>query len=168
MPSVEGLRTPEQFYTVLVAPGRLAGMIRPTDRTPWAELAAAGYRFVVCLTDETPSYDPSPIEILHAVSLEDLFGGVDPTDPERERARVLEAVDRVVDALRAGDGVIVHCAGGTGRTGTVIGGVLRRLGLPLSTVRRYLDRLHRRRGFGWPESSWGNSVLASTGPSCAD
>ena len=73
--------------------------------------------------------------------------------------RILTAVDRIVSVLRAREGVIVHCAGGTGRTGTVIGGVLRRLGHSTEEVRGYLDRLNRRRGTGWPESAWAGSLL---------
>jgi protein tyrosine phosphatase (PTP) superfamily phosphohydrolase (DUF442 family) len=159
MPRIEGLRIPEEFYTVLDDPGRLAGMVRPSDRTPWDRLAREGFRYLVCLTDDEPPYDPSPVEILHAVRLEDLYGGIAPVDPDREAERIIEAVDRVVAALRSDDGVIVHCAGGTGRTGTVIGGVLRRFGHSADDVRAYLDRLHRQRGSGWPESSWPAALL---------
>lgn len=159
MPRIEGLRVPEEFYTVLDAPGRLAGMVRPSVRTPWDRLAHDGFRFVVCLTDDEPPYDPSPIELLHAVGLEDLYGGISPTNSDGEGERVVEAVDRIVGVLRLGDGVIVHCTGGTGRTGAVIGGVLRRFGHSASEVRSYLDRLNRRRGAGWPESCWAGSLL---------
>lgn len=159
MPTIDGLAVPEDFYTVLTTPGRLAGMVRPSSETPWDRLAASGYRYVVCLTDGTPLYDPRPIEVLHSVGLEDLYGGLTPPDPDREAERATEAADRVVGAIRSGDGVIVHCAGGTGRTGTVIGIVLRRLGHPTDDVRAYLDRLHRRRGTGWPESLWAGALL---------
>ena len=164
MRSVCGLRVPEEFYTVLEFPGPLAGMVRPSDRTPWDRLARAGFRYVVCLTDDVPAYDPSPIETLHSVSLEDLYGGISPTDSTQESERIFEAVDRVVSALRSCDGVIVHCAGGTGRTGTVIGGVLRRFGHATEEVRSYLDRLNRRRGSGWPESAWGSLLLDRIDP----
>lgn len=159
MPRIDGLRVPEDFYIVLEVPAHLAGMVRPSDRTPWGRLAKEGYRFVVCLTDDEPPYDPSPLEILHAVYLEDLHGGISPSEPMRESKRIVDAVDRMVGALRSGDGVIVHCVGGTGRTGTVIGGVLRRFGRSASDVRSYLDRLNRRRGTGWPESAWAGSLL---------
>ncbi len=159
MPRIEGLRVPEDFYIVLEVPGRLAGMVRPSDRTPWDRLAKEGFQFVVCLTDDEPPYDPSPLEVLHAVYLEDLYGGISPSEPACESERVLDAVDRIVGVLRSGDGVIVHCVGGTGRTGTLIGGVLRRFGHSTSDVRSYLDRLNRRRGTGWPESAWAGSLL---------
>jgi len=164
MPAVDGVVVPDEFYTVLEAPARLAGMRRPSSRTPWARLSRLGFRYVVCLTDDQAPYDPSPIEVLHAVYLEDLYGGLIPTDPSCEAERVSEAIDRVVAALRVGDGVIVHCAGGTGRTGTVIGGVLRRFGHPASDVIGYLDRLHRQRGTRWPESSWAGEFVRMERP----
>jgi len=165
MPQIPGFRVPEEFYIVLESPGRLAGTVRPSERTPWDRLARERFEYVVCLTDDEPSYDPSPIEILHSVDLEDLYGGLSPTDPTREAERIVEAVDRVAVALRSGHGVVVHCAGGTGRTGTVIGGVLRRFGHSASGVRGYLDRINRCRGIGWPESFWAGSLLDRIDPS---
>ena len=45
--------------------------------------------------------------------------------------------------------------GGTGRTGTVIGCVLRVLGRPAPQVICYLDDLNKARGkLGWPEAKW--------------
>ena len=32
MPVIDGLVVPDEFYTVLGAPGRLAGMVRPSSR----------------------------------------------------------------------------------------------------------------------------------------
>ena len=164
MPPVEGLCVPETFYTVLEVPAPLAGMVRPSDRTPWERLAATGFRYVVCLTDDAPSYDPAPIEVLHSVRLVDLAGGLTPAEPEAERRRILDAVDRVYGAIRSGRGVIVHCAGGTGRTGTVVGGVLRRLGYASDDVRAYLSRLHRTRQTDWPESPWAGLLLDRIDP----
>jgi len=164
IPPIPGLRVPEEFYIVLESPGRLAGMVLPSEQTPWDRLAGEGFRYVVCLTDDVPPYDPSPVEVLHSVCLEDLYGGIAPTDPVREAEWIVGAVDRVAAALRSGHGVIVHCAGGTGRTGTVIGGVLRRFGHSADEVRGYLDRLHHHRGAGWPESTWAGSLLDRIAP----
>lgn len=159
MPAIAGFDVPKEIYLVLEDPARLAGMVRPSARTPWSALADEGFRYVVCLTDDAAPHDPSPLSVLHAVALEDLYGGITPQDTKLEAERILAAADRIVSALRAGEGVVVHCAGGTGRTGSVIGAVLRRFGHSADDVRAYLDRLHRRRGSGWPESFWPATIL---------
>ena len=164
MPAIAGLDVPNEIYLVLEHPARLAGMVRPSARTSWGALAAEELRYVVCLTDDAAPYDPTPLSVLNAVALEDLYGGIMPQDTTLEAERILAAADRTVSALRAGDGVVVHCAGGTGRTGSVIGAVLRRFGHSADDVRAYLDRLHRRRGSGWPESFWPATILERIEP----
>lgn len=159
MPKVEGIPSPNALYTVLTRPGRLAGMRRPDAQTPWAALRDAGYRSVVCLTDDRPAYDPAPLDLLHSVGLQDLYGGLSPEDPEEEFARIETATRTVLTALQNGGGVIVHCAGGTGRTGTVIGAVLCRLGMCAEDAARHLDAVDRLRGTQWPESPWQAEIL---------
>jgi hypothetical protein len=65
--------------------------------------------------------------------------------------------------LRAGRGVVVHCAGGTGRTGTVIACALASLGVPEADVLEYMATVNAARGKsrGWPESDWQKSQVAS-------
>jgi hypothetical protein len=136
-------------------------MASPAPTTPWPALHAAGVRHVVCLTAAKPGYDPRPLRLAHAVGLQDLVDGSGPREPVAEERLVWAAVEVVLDLLAAGEGVVVHCAGGTGRTGTVIGAVLRALGAPAETVLRDLDALHRARGArGWPESPWQAEVVA--------
>lgn len=159
MPPIAGLEVPKEIYLVLELPARLAGMVRPSARTPWGSLAEEGFRHVVCLTEDVAPYDPSPLSVLHAVALEDLYGGITPKDTKRESERIVAAADHIVSALQMGEGVVVHCAGGTGRTGSVIGAVLCRYSHSTDDVRAYLDRLHRRRGSGWPESFWPATIL---------
>ncbi len=155
MPRVRGLRIPRDFYWVLRSPAPLAGMTYPSWQVPWKRLHRLGFHHVVCLTHERPEYDPSPLDIAFSARLEDLIGQRQPQNPSGEARKVTEAAAAVLEGLRAGQGVIVHCAGGTGRTGTVIGVALRHLGMPGAEVVRYLDRLHRERGQdGWPESPW--------------
>jgi hypothetical protein len=148
------LAIPSDFYWVAREPVALAGMAYP-GRADWPLLAAEGLGHVVCLTDDEPRYDCAPLTRT-ALRLEDLFNGSEPSDPEAERARVESAADAVVASLEAGTGVVVHCMGGRGRAGTVLGVSLVRLGHDADDVVTYLDRLHRGRGRngGWPESPW--------------
>ncbi|WP_394298404.1 phosphatase domain-containing protein [Methanosarcina mazei] len=44
--------------------------------------------------------------------------------------------------------MVVHCMGGIGRTGTVLGCVLRDLGFSAGEVLDYLDEINMHRGFG--------------------
>ncbi len=109
---------------------------------------------------EPGRYDHAPLSRLFSKLLEDLHHGHDPQDAQKEQALIAEAVEAVVTALQAGQGVVVHCAGGTGRTGTVTGCVLRRLGYDAAEVVSYLDVLHKARGRrGWPESPWQKTVV---------
>jgi hypothetical protein len=160
MPNICGLAAPDDFYWVLRHPAPLAGMSYPSPRTPWHDLTALGFRHVICLEGGGLAYDPSPLTLSQRRSLQDLYGGSTPRDPEREEELVREVTDAVVTKLQAGEGVVVHCAGGTGRTGTIIGCVLRLLGVPASQVITYLDHLHRARGrSGWPESEWQSQLV---------
>ena len=157
------LAVPADFYWVVRDPVPLAGMAYP-GRVDWAALAAEGLGHVVCLTDNAPRYDPAPLTHT-AVRLEDLFSGGSPTDPAAEAARVRRAVDAVVDHLAAGTGVVVHCMGGRGRAGTVLGAALVRLGHDPDDVVGYLHRVHVGRGRkdGWPESAWQAGIVRAAG-----
>ena len=160
MPAIPGVKIPYAFYWVLRQPAPLAGMPYPSPRTPWHALAAAGFSHIVCLTEDTPRYDPTPLGIVHAVALEDLVFGDPPRDPAQEEARIRAAVATAVGHLQAGEGVIVHCYGGRGRAGTVIGGILRALGYAGQEVCTYLHRLHTARGrTGWPEAAWQAQIV---------
>jgi protein-tyrosine phosphatase len=163
--SVPGLDTPQRFYQVLRAPASLAGMSFP-DRPSWQAVADAGFDSIVCLTNNTPPYDPSPLRILRALKFKDLVGGHLPDDPKREAEMLRDVVRVVVDELRAGRGVVVHCAAGTGRTGTVIACVLAALGMPEAEVLKYMATVNAARGksHGWPESDWQKSQIASFQP----
>jgi Tyrosine phosphatase family len=160
MPAISGLAVPDVFYWVLRHPAPLAGMSYPSPRTPWHDLAALGFRHVICLEGRGPAYDPAPLTVSQRMSLQDLYGGSTPHDPEREEELIRQVSCAVASNLRAAEGVVVHCAGGTGRTGTVIGCVLRLLGVPARQVITYLDHLHQARGrSGWPESKWQSQVV---------
>lgn len=156
MPGVEGADVPRQVYLVTRQPAPLAGMAYPDWRgLRWDALAGLGVQGVVCLTGDSCAYEPAPLRLLRAFNLEDLEHGGPPRRPVEDADLVRQAAVLVLAELRQGRGVVVHCAGGTGRTGTVIGCALRGLGHEASAVLAYLERLNRRRGRrGWPESSW--------------
>jgi len=170
-----GLATPRQFYWVLERPAPLAGMAYPRS-SPWSSLASAGFRSVACLSDAAVRYDPTPLQVLRAAGLEDLHGGKAPEEPVREASALRDVVAAVVSDLLRGNGVVVHCVGGTGRTGTVIACTLRALGLPVHTVLDYMGELNVARRdrpdwTGWPESEWQLQQVmewSDEGATCAD
>ncbi|MHB8467561.1 MAG: protein-tyrosine phosphatase family protein [Acidimicrobiales bacterium] len=147
----------DEFWWATSTPAPLAGM--PYPRVfDWSLAWAAGFGAVIGLHQE-PAFDPTPLSIERHL-LQDLYGGALPTDSTRETEAVLDAVRAGMRHLDEGVGVIVHCAGGTGRTGTVVGGILVCVGFELGLVKRWLNDLHRARGrAGWPESSWQADVL---------
>jgi hypothetical protein len=156
------LCVPDDLYWIARAPVALAGMSYP-GRADWRLLHDHGIGHVVCLSSDRPSYDPAPCT-LTAIRLQDLVSGRDPEDPDQERALVEQAVGDVVAQLGRGIGVAVHCMGGRGRTGTVIGRALVRLGHAPEEVVAHLDRVAKARGRrGWPESPWQAGVVLSAG-----
>jgi protein-tyrosine phosphatase len=159
-PSIDGVKVPKEVYWVLGSPTPLAGMKYPRNDFPWANLKTAGFSQVVSLHPD--AYDPAPLKIGFAEHLEDLVRGGPPTDEVRERAKIKRAVSAVIVAWRDGQGVVVHCVGGRGRSGTVLGCVLRELGFESSEAIEFLDRVHQARGKpGWPESRWQSSLVES-------
>jgi protein tyrosine phosphatase len=155
MPRFPGLRTPHDLFCVMTAPALLGGMAYPIQGTPWAEISEAGFRSLVSLTETLPAYNPSPLQVAAAIELEDLDHGRPPQDSYREESLIRGVVTKVLGRYQQGDGILIHCAGGTGRTGTVLGCTLRVLGFDAHTVLTYLDQLNKTRGkHGWPESPW--------------
>jgi len=148
-------KSPRKFYRVIDTPALLAGMPIPPGDMDWKALADKGIKYVVSLESESPLYDPSPLKLLYATKLNDLVLGNPPNDPKGEELLIRKAVTLITAKLKAGEGVVVHCWGGTGRTGTVIGCVLKELGYEGREIVRYMDLLHKQRGReGWPEASW--------------
>jgi hypothetical protein len=140
------------LFVVSTSPAPLAGMAFPEASLDWDGLHRDGYRHVLRL--HPGSYDPSPLTA-HEVVLEDLFGGRLPTDPAVERGRVLEAAGLAAAWVSEGEGVVVHCLGGTGRTGTVLASALRHLGFAAEDAIR---RVHEHRP-NWPESAWQEELV---------
>jgi protein-tyrosine phosphatase len=135
------------------------------SRVDWNALFDEGLRHVVCLTHDEAPYDPTPLTVT-AIALQDLYTGVVPDDPAAELERIERAATIVVDSLAAGDGVAVHCRGGRGRAGTVLGSALVMLGQDADAAVAYLDRIHTIRGKGgWPESAWQAEAVHRIGES---
>ena len=148
------------MYWVLDSPTPIAGMKYPRTDFPWSGLQAAGFRKVVSLHPGT--YDPAPLTMGFSDYLEDLVSGGPPADEVNEKAKIKKAVTATVVAWRSGQGIVVHCCGGWGRSGTVLGCVLSELGFKPVEVISFLDRLHKARGKpGWPESPWQSSLVES-------
>jgi hypothetical protein len=145
-----------RLFVLLEAPAPLAGMAFPARDTDWVALNRRGFQRLVRL--HPGDYDPSPLAVDEIV-LEDLVGGGVPREPSRERKRVLQAGRLVAEGVRRGEGVIVHCLGGVGRTGTVLGCALRELGYSADEAVAAI-RAHRP---SWPESPWQEELVRSGG-----
>ena len=114
----------------------LSGMPGRFEPWPQFELQAqrSGLALVACLTPRSELAELSP-DYHAAVTAGRLpfrwqsvpmrnFGL--PEDPAAFRRDIA----RIADALRSGDGVLLHCAAGMGRTGSAAACVLKALGLP--------------------------------------
>ena len=112
----------------------LAGMPYPRSNEVWSALNGFGFRSVVCLATDKPNYDPSPLKLIHAAAMEDLFGGSYPQSSDLQQLLVRECTEMICLEIAAARSVVVHCDGGTGRTGTVISCVMRELGTSLLSV----------------------------------
>lgn len=155
MPVIEGIRIPRNFYVVLKEPVPLAGMSYPGERTPWEKIGNAGFSGLVCLCDSEVSYNPYPLKVLFSAELEDLHYGNAPYDPEIQEWLVRKVANVIKREMGAGKGIVVHCVGGIGRTGTVLGCILKDLGFSADEVISYLDNINKLRGVkGWPETKW--------------
>ena len=143
-----------ELFVFTDTPALLAGMPYPGPDMDWQALHDRGFGLVVRL--HPGDYDPAPLDV-RDLPLTDLFGGASPDDPAAEAERVWEAARVAARAVEAGTGVVVHCAGGTGRTGTVVACALRLLGRPadeaVATVQAHRPK--------WPESPWQEQLVRS-------
>jgi len=137
----------------------IIAMRQPGLDTAWVELYDLGVRSVLRLAVTLPRYDPSPLALLGEILLEDQFEGGDEAAEVAEEELVNKAV-RLLEAGLGNGGVVIHCVGGRGRTGTVIGGFLHAHGLPAHVVVPMLDSAYIAAGRpGWPESDWQGEVI---------
>jgi hypothetical protein len=155
------LCVPDDLYWVARRPVALAGMPYP-GRADWHLLHTYGIGHVLCLTHDVAPYDAAPCSVT-ALRLQDLVSGGPPAECASEETLVRRAADDLVAHLERGVGVAVHCMGGRGRTGTVIGVALVRLGHAPADVVEYLHSTAIARGRrGWPESAWQEALVRKT------
>jgi len=158
----EGIGTlpgaPSGFVVPVTGPP-LAGMPYPRDDVQWGAVVAHGVARVLDLSGLPCGYDCTPLERF-AFDLQDLADGGVPDDGERERELIRAAVEVIAVSRDAQDGVVVHCVGGRGRTGTVLGAYLVTLAYAPLMVASWLNQLFELRGRpGWPESDWQSDLL---------
>lgn len=104
-------------------------------KSPWISIdltnstkpASAGSTAFVRNSRATP---PPPLKLAVACDLDDLSYREFPRKPREEAGRINAIAADIVSALSRGEGCLVHCAAGRGRTGSVIGVALWRLGVP--------------------------------------
>ena len=138
---------------------QIIAMSQPDRRTVWNDLFELGFRSVLRLSEESQPYDPAPLRLLGEVALEDQYEEEQPTNGPTQENRVNQAVHLLREGLQAG-GVVVHCVGGRGRTGTVIGGFIHAMGVPHEDILKLLNTAYRDAGRpGWPESPWQGEVI---------
>jgi hypothetical protein len=145
------------LFVVTETPALLAGMAFPRPEIDWQLLHDRGFRRVLRL--HPADYDPAPL-VAHDVVLQDLYGGAAPQDATAEERRIWEAAVFAAENVVRGEGVVVHCVGGTGRTGTVLACALRQLGRSADDA---IDIVRKHRPH-WPESPWQEEVVRSGPP----
>jgi hypothetical protein len=145
------------LFVVTETPAPLAGMRFPRPDTDWRELHRRGFVLVIRL--HPAEYDPAPL-VAKDLMLEDLYGGRAPRHAAAEPQRIWDAARLAAQHLSRGEGVVVHCLGGKGRTGTVLACALQVLGRSADDAIETV-RLHRPE---WPESPWQEEVVRSRPP----
>lgn len=116
-----------------------------------AAIARADADTVVCLTEEHELADryPDYVAWLRAQADERAVWRPIPDLSMPPLDELFALLDDLVTRLRAGEVLIVHCAAGIGRSGTVAVALLLLLGLPLDVA---LDRVAASRSLAGPES----------------
>jgi hypothetical protein len=136
-------------------------MAYPQDDFSWEALARRDIHSVVCLTHDRPPYDPDPLQVIHAVGLESLAGDRVPAEPNVEQERIYAAGREVAHRLERGEGVVIQCGSGIGRTGTVAACALVFLGCAPEIALRDVVAVNEGLGRKWPEARWhGKAILA--------
>lgn len=138
------------------APGSLwLCALRDVAHDPEALLRATGASLIVCLNErhELERREPAYLEWLRANQPGRAMWFPTRNYDAQAASEVRPVLDRVVARLRAGEGVIVHCAMGQGRAGTFAVCVLLLLGVPADDA---LRQVATHRAFAGPaaRSQW--------------
>ena len=98
-------------------------MCLPETNWPWQSIHNCGFKNLVSL--HPMEHDPTPLTSVYSLPLEDLVHGDPPKNPLLEISKIRSATSITLQSLSDCKGVVVHCWGGRGRTGTVLGWVMR-------------------------------------------
>lgn len=121
----------------------MPGRFEAIDRV-WQQVRSDGVGAIVCLTEEfelrmkSSAYADAlqrgtvPCAV---VPFEIREGGVPP-----DRESFWELANEIADRLRSGQAVLIHCAGGVGRTAMLAASVLMALGTPLADAEETVSR----------------------------
>ena len=121
-------------------------------------LANKGVRVIINLTNT--HYFLAEGFQYHKIPLRDLFDGQPINAVQEQIDRVNEAVDCAVSALNMNYGVVVHCRAGIGRTGMVLGCILKKMGKGLDEVIELLVKMRKsQNGCGWVETDWQKEMV---------
>jgi protein-tyrosine phosphatase len=127
-----------------IADGRLLLHSMPGRYDPladaWSEVERTRVRVIVCLAPQDEIEKKSP-EYAAAIEADEVPVGLrrypigDFEGPGSDEG-FRELAQEVAASLRAGDGVLIHCGAGIGRTGMAAIAVLMALGVPLDEAER--------------------------------
>jgi hypothetical protein len=154
-----GLAPFAEGYEVGGLGARLLGVPFP-NQAFFREEDLEGVNWVVCLDNEDPGrrYDPSPLRFLFCGKLDSPLTG------NREAVvAVARVVALIEDRLREGEGVLVHCALGIERTGSVVGTLLALRGVqPVSAAGRIASLVEELQP-GWTGAQFPAELAAAVG-----
>jgi hypothetical protein len=139
----------------------------PGAEMDWKRMSSVGFRWVICACSEDPGYDPFPLKFLARISLTDPSRRRQPDNLGAEFEQIAAIAAKAFPKLNEG-GILVNCVGRRGRTGTIIGAILRRCGYGATEVIDFLDAAYRDAGRpGWPESPWQSQVIERVKPTAS-
>ena len=136
---------PLHFVLNVEKHGTLGAALRPGAAMDWKRMSSIGFRWVICACSEDPGYDPFPLKFLARIGLTDLSAKGQPDNPSAEFEQIAAVASQAFSKLNEG-GVLVHCEGGRGRTGTIIGAILRHCGCGAAEVIDFLNGAYRDAG----------------------